>query len=193
MLEGCAGILAHDGRAYAQALDRGQTEGMYCDADTVCSTCGKPLLATYKSGMHHINKPNPSNSPASVGAQKVPDSQHQPQFSNEVDALPANAIVFLCRHTHHLTCLVANVASIPKRSGKDEQELTGDDALVVNMTTTRALATGQLHAAGAYGPQVRAAQCRRHLQSKLRYLARLRVVLKRGCPVCQAEREEFRI
>lgn len=180
LLEGCATILTHDGRSYAQFLDRAQTEGLYGDGDVQCSTCGERLLSRSTEGTVEISNQD-SNS----------------VIGNEEDER-TNAIFFLCRHAHHLSCLVSNPSSIPKRNIpnsklKGTANDTNDTGLLVTMTTTRAAATGHLHSAGAYGPMQRAHQRKAQLQEKVLYQNRLRVVLKKGCPVCRADREQFRL
>ncbi|PWN35596.1 uncharacterized protein FA14DRAFT_160676 [Meira miltonrushii] len=173
LLEGCATILTHDGRSYAQFLDRAQTEGLYGDGDVRCSTCGERLLSRSTEGAVAVT--GQDSSPA----------------GNEEDGR-TNAIFFLCRHAHHLSCLISNPSSIPKRSTA-KKGTASDTGLLVTMTTTRAAATGQLQSAGAYGPMQRAHQRKAQVQEKVLYQNRLRVVLKKGCPICRADREQFRL
>lgn len=110
------------------------------------------------------------------------------------DGLATSAIFFLCRHAHHLTCLVSNPDAIPKRAtAHNSTSKDSETGLLVTMTTTSALASGSLIAAGAYGPLQRAEQRRKQLKDKVRYQARLRVVLKKGCPICHADRDQFRL
>lgn len=174
LLEGCATILTHDGRSYAQFLDRAQTEGIYGDGDVRCSTCGERLLSR-----------------STEGAIAITGQDSTTPSGNEEEGR-TNAIFFLCRHAHHLSCLIPNPSSIPKRSSV-KKGTASDTGLLVTMTTTRAAATGQLQSAGAYGPMQRAHQRKSQLQEKVLYQNRLRVVLKKGCPVCRADREQFRL
>ncbi|UZJ51584.1 hypothetical protein CBS101457_000904 [Exobasidium rhododendri] len=107
--------------------------------------------------------------------------------SSAASSLPINSILFLCRHTHHLSCLVNNVESIPKITSNGRQQQTPNQALVLAMNTTQALASGNHYACGPYGPQVRNKQYKVEQQERLRYQNRLKVILKKGCPICLNE------
>lgn len=176
LLEGCADIIANDCRILAHTLHQGQSQGTYCDADTLCATCGQQLFRR-TGAIHHVSRAN-----------KTTESEiHQ---TNLNAGLPTNAVIFLCRHAHHLTCLVSNHSAIPTRQDETKAD---DSGLLVTMTTTRAFAAGQLHAIGAYGPRVRANEYEKFILDKIRYMGRLRVLLKKGCPVCHTDQNYFRV
>jgi hypothetical protein len=172
LLEGSARILTHDVQRHITRLNRGQTEGIFGEADGLCAACNKSLLSSSSSGAQTT---------------KVDDET--------TDVSSVAAIFFLCRHAYHLSCLVSNTASIPKRStvkalerqADAEQDAHSAAGLLVTMTTTRALATNALYSAAVFGPMQRARTHERKVQDKIRYEARLRVVLKKGCPACHAD------
>lgn len=150
LLEGCEAIFSHDGRNYSQLLHEGQSQGLYCDKESLCSSCGERLF----------------------------DARVAP-------GLAVNSILFLCRHAHHLSCLVSNVDSVPKYAQSTIPSASSSGVLTMN--TTQALASGAHYACGPYGPKLRTKQSQAEYLDQLRYQNRLRVVLKKGCPVCLNE------
>lgn len=84
-------------------------------------------------------------------------------------------VYFLCRHVYHLSCLVPP-ERIPKR---------GRDALPsLEVSVTQAGPRGD----DMYGPDRRSAIRKKAFDDKLRYEARLRSHLKKGCPACHKRR-----
>lgn len=152
LLEGCEAILSHDGKSYSQILHLAQSQGQYCDKETTrCQSCGQKLF-----------------------------NQHPPHLSITKQAGDGiHCVFFLCRHAHHISCLVSNIDSIPTFTPTASSSMP-----LITMTTTQALASGNYHACGPYGPQVRNHQVQAEQQDRLRYQNRLRVVLKKGCPIC---------
>jgi vacuolar protein sorting-associated protein 41 len=84
-------------------------------------------------------------------------------------------VYFLCRHVYHLSCLVPS-ERIPKRNR---------DALPsLEVSVTQAGPRGD----GMYGPDRRSIIRKKAFDDKLRYEARLRSHLKKGCPACHKRR-----
>lgn len=155
LLEGCQAILENDGRSFSHILHLAQSQGQYCDKETTkCQTCGKNLFHSIENGA-----------------------------TTSIGELAINCVFFLCRHGHHISCLVSNIDSIPKFNSST----TSSSSPLITMNTTQALASGNRHACGPYGPQVRSRRLQIEQQDRLRYQNRLRVVLKKGCPICLNE------
>lgn len=106
--------------------------------------------------------------------------------SSSAPQLVINNVLFLCRHGHHISCLVQNLDSIPKFSNNNNSNQPTSSSLLT-MNTTQALASGHHHTYGPYGPKVRSRQVQVELQDRLRFQNRLRVLLKKGCPICLNE------
>jgi hypothetical protein len=160
LLDGCKAILLHDGKTYSSILHQGQSQGQYCDKETCCLTCGEKLFAGGTT------------------------SATTPQLA------AYGSIVFLCRHSHHLSCLVTNPDSLPKlnsNTANASSNSTTQQISILGMTTTQALASGNHYNNGPYGPRIRNMHFQSDYQDQLRYQNRLRVVLKKGCPVCLNE------
>ncbi len=84
------------------------------------------------------------------------------------------AVFFLCRHVFHLSCVV-DEARLPKYQRSE----AGLDHLLS-------------HARSEHGPRRRQDQLHNEYEAKMRYEARLRVVLKAGCPMCAQRKESAR-
>lgn len=104
--------------------------------------------------------------------------------NNLLPQLFINIVLFLCRHGHHISCLVQNLDSVPKFNNSSTQPTSSS---LPTMNTTQALASGNHHTYGPYGPKTRSKQVQIEFQDRLRFQNRLRVLLKRGCPVCLNE------
>jgi hypothetical protein len=167
LLEGCQAILENDGRSFSHILHLAQSQGQYCDKEsTKCQTCGKKLFSKSPPLFLH------QSSGVEGAAAAAP--------------LAIDSVIFFCRHAHHISCLVSNIDSIPKYNSISSSSANSSSQLIT-MNTTQALASGNHHACGPYGPQVRSRQLQTDHQDRLRYQNRLRVILKRGCPICLNE------
>lgn len=190
LLEGCLAIIAHDGQSYSQLLQQGQTIGHYLDATT--STCVVCSLRLFDENSNHSARDAESDS-----------------GEKTADDLQKLGIIFLCRHSAHLGCLIPAV-QIPKRRIRgppslDDKTKSGvAPTFEVKMTTTLAYqrqrsgdgvsgADSETHSdKEARAPEYyRSKTQERDFLQKVAYDNRLKVGLAKtkGCPVCSSARE----
>ncbi|KAK0543251.1 Vacuolar protein sorting-associated protein 41 [Tilletia horrida] len=159
LLEGCCAILHHDGEELSQVLHRNMRGGQYLSFSSSCESCGKPLF----------NDPNSSTS---------------------VIEASTSMVVFLCRHIFHLSCLVPadkllsnNNKSSGTKTGNTTLATPGLDRLLLEPDLLPITQTGS-RIDGFASPERRALRARDQSEQKLIGEARMRVLLRRGCPTC---------
>ncbi|CAD6885830.1 unnamed protein product [Tilletia controversa] len=161
LLEGCCAILHHDGEELSEALHKSLGGGQYMSFSSPCAACGKPLF-------------------------------NDPSSSLQATENTSSLVVFLCRHTFHLSCVVSpdrlpnakasqpppskKPGSVPPTPGLDRL-LLEPDLLPITLTGSRI--------DGFASPERRAVRTRAEFERKVIGEARMRVLLRRGCPVCR--------
>ncbi|CEH19382.1 Vacuolar assembly/sorting protein VPS41 [Ceraceosorus bombacis] len=165
LLEGSAAVLERDRQAFAQELHAGQTQPRFFEGTmSACAACGKQLL-------------------------RVPEEP-----TERSGALPV--ILFLCRHAHHLQCLAAEDRLPQRRSSAKEQtdlpRISATQAFlktsVTNLNSTSGKAAMKRAERGDGGMLE---QVEKRSQGVRSYAAKLRVVLRDGCPICHAEAQRY--
>lgn len=180
LLEGCKGILEGEARQLERVRAEGQTRGVGVGVGVGtgrCLACGEGLTNKKQAG----------------GTIRVEEQGR--------DEAERTAVVFLCRHAYHLSCLLPP-ANLPRRGAAKPSSALGPAR--VNTTTTQRQSARRAavvmggsgegekglseREAEGWGPAVRWAAQREAWEDKGRYAARLRLPIVRGkgkgCPAC---------
>ncbi|KAK0565354.1 Vacuolar protein sorting-associated protein 41 [Tilletia horrida] len=165
LLEGCCAILHHDGEELSSALHRNLRGGQYLSFSSPCTMCNKPLI-------------------------------NDPADSVEGSDTLSSLVIFLCRHTFHLSCLVSP-DRLPSSAAKAAAAATtggggtvpptpGLDRLLLEPDLIPITLTGS-RIDGFASAERRAMRARALFENKLIGEARMRVLLRRGCPLCKQQ------
>ncbi|KAE8225005.1 hypothetical protein CF319_g2185 [Tilletia indica] len=160
LLEGCCAILHHDGEELSDVLHKSLGGGQYMSFSSPCAACGKALF-------------------------------NDPTSSLQTTDTTSSLVIFLCRHTFHLSCVVSP-DRLPNQSGTANRPTKpgtipptpGLDRLLLEPDLMPITLTGARIDSFA-SPERRAVRTRAQFEKKVIGEARMRVLLRRGCPVCR--------
>lgn len=179
LLEGCLSILHQDGRVLQHDLLKGQTMASYCEVKT----------------SHRVGEA--TESLCDCCGQELYYAQDTAEAASS-SSYPS--VVFLCRHSYHLTCLLP-VANLPKRKA---DQMTAE-LLPLSMSATQMASQARVSSSAlsdvssathrhqastrsaSFGPAIREERIAQAFKAKVAYSARLRGALRaRGCPTCRS-------
>ena len=170
LLDGCNAIIYQDKKSFALEYIDAQRLGLQTLPESTCNKCHLPMFES------------PVSLPSGEAPAMVPTSWAKSGHSKTSATLPT--VYFLCRHVFHLSCLVP-----PERIPKRATAAAGDESKMPLISVTQA--GSDVARQIAAGPERRQEQMEAERELKHRYEARLKVVLKKGCPVCHERRAEM--